>query len=303
MMNTQNDIDGGTLPQNYDDTPSAFTQPAPGEVPADAAPMTPPAGAGAVDADGTPGGGLVPAQAAPAPVAMAEFHTELTPQQLITIGSNINRAMTQAGQQIVLLQRGMVCGAVALGFLLLEGQKVAARHKMPWKKCFITRGAQPAPGQYPFSYSTALKYCQTAMAVYERAAAAGKAGDLFAQVAAYLQDAMTFDAPARGIPVLGELIDTDAISVAQVMVELGIIKPGKHAALPAADEQQTPALPGLEDMMAQSWATATRLVGGFRLFMDNDLARLNAQQRDTMRQELKTLLRKLDDFEKAAPGL
>lgn len=210
MMNTNTytDIDGGTLPQNYDETPSAFTPPTPGAGPADASPSA-----------------IAPAKTAREMCAMAEFHAELTPPQLIAIGTNINRAMTQAGQQIVALQRGMVCGAVALGFLLLEAQKVAVSHKMAWKKCFTTRGGKPKQGQFPFSYGTAVKYTQTAMAVYDRAAVAGKARDLFAQVGAYLQDAMTFDAPARGIPVLGELIDTDAISVSQVMVELGIIKP------------------------------------------------------------------------------
>ena len=288
MMNTYTDIDGGALPQTYDETPSAFTPPAPG----------------AVHADGTPSPGAVHAdKTARETCAVAEFHAELTPPQLIAIGTNINRAMTQAGQQIVALQRGMVCGAVALGFLLLEAQNVARRHKMAWKKCFTTRGGKPKQGQFPFSYGTSLKYTQTAMAVYERAAVAGKARDLFAQVGAYLQDAMTFDAPARGIPVLGELIDTDAISVSQVMVELGVISPGRHAALPAEEAPQAPVLPGLDDLMAQSWEAATRLVGGFRLFMEHDVARLSAQQRGTLRQELKALLGKLDDFEKAASGL
>ena len=299
MMNSYTDIDGGALPQTYDETPSAFTPPTPAP--------------GAVHADGTPDPCARPADAAPSAIApaktaretcaMAEFHMELTPPQLIAIGTNINRAMTQAGQQIVALQRGMVCGAVALGFLLLEAQKVAVSHKMAWKKCFMTRGGKPKQGQFPFSYGTAVKYTQTAMAVYERAAVAGKAHDLFAQVGAYLQDAMSFDAPARGIPVLGELIDTDAISVSQVMVELGIIKPGRHAALPAEEAPQAPVLPGLDALMAQSWEAATRLVGGFRLFMEHDVARLSAQQRGTLRQELKALLGKLDDLEKAAPGL
>ncbi len=299
MMNTYTDIDGGTLPQNYDETPSAFTPPtpAPGAVPADG---TPDPGAGPADAASF---AIAPAMTARETCAVAEFHAELTPPQLIAIGTNINRAMTQAGQQIVALQRGMVCGAVALGFLLLEAQKVAVRHKMAWRNCFVTRGGKPKQGQFPFSYSTGLKYTQTAQAVYERAAVAGKARDLCAQVGAYLQDAMTFDAPARGIPVLGELIDTDAISVSQVMVELGIIRPGRHAALPAEEAPQAPVLPGLDDLMAQSWEAATRLVGGFRLFMEHDVARLSAQQRGTLRQELKALLGKLDDFEKAAPGL
>ena len=164
----------------------------------------------------------------------------------------------------------------------------------------MTRGGKPKQGQFPFSYGTAVKYTQTAMAVYERAAVAGKAHDLFAQGGAYLQDAMSFDAPARGIPVLGELIDTGAISGSQGMGELGIIKPGRHAALPA---EEAPVLPGLDALMAQSWEAATRLVGGFRLFMEHDVARLSAQQRGTLRQELKALLGKLDDFEKAAPGL
>lgn len=299
MMNTYTDIDGGTLPQNYDETPSAFTPPtpAPGAVPADG---TPDPGAGPADAASF---AIAPAMTARETCAVAEFHAELTPPQLIAIGTNINRAMTQAGQQIVALQRGMVCGAVALGFLLLEAQKVAVRHKMAWRNCFVTRGGKPKQGQFPFSYSTGLKYTQTAQAVYERAAVAGKARDLCAQVGAYLQDAMTFDAPARGIPVLGELIDTDAISVSQVMVELGIIRPGRHAALPAEEAPQAPVLPGLDDLMAQSWEAATRLVGGFRLFMEHDVARLSAQQRGTLRQELKALLGKLDDLEKAAPGL
>lgn len=297
MMNTYTDIDGGALPQTYDETPSAFTPPAPGAVHADGTPSP-----GAVHADASPSA-IAPAKTARETCAVAEFHAELTPPQLIAIGTNINRAMTQAGQQIMALQRGMVCGAVALGFLLLEAQKVAVRHKMAWRNCFVTRGGKPKQGQFPFSYGTSLKYTQTAMAVYERAAVAGKARDLFAQVGAYLQDAMTFDAPARGIPVLGELIDTDAISVSQVMVELGVISPGRHAALPAEEAPQAPVLPGLDDLMAQSWEAATRLVGGFRLFMEHDVARLSAQQRGTLRQELKALLGKLDDFEKAASGL
>lgn len=297
MMNTYTDIDGGALPQTYDETPSAFTPPAPGAVHADGTPSP-----GAVHADASPSA-IAPAKTARETCAVAEFHAELTPPQLIAIGTNINRAMTQAGQQIMALQRGMVCGAVALGFLLLEAQKVAVRHKMAWRNCFVTRGGKPKQGQFPFSYGTSLKYTQTAMAVYERAAVAGKARDLFAQVGAYLQDAMTFDAPARGIPVLGELIDTDAISISQVMVELGVISPGRHAALPAEEAPQAPVLPGLDDLMAQSWEAATRLVGGFRLFMEHDVARLSAQQRGTLRQELKALLGKLDDFEKAASGL
>ena len=81
MMNTYTDIDGGALPQTYDETPSAFTPPTPA--------------LGAVPADGTPDPCARPADAAPSAIAsaktaretcaMAAFHMARTPHQLIAL--------------------------------------------------------------------------------------------------------------------------------------------------------------------------------------------------------------------------
>ncbi len=221
--------------------------------------------------------------------------------QLTAAGNNLTRGLVACGQQMLHLQDTMLRGVVALGFAFVEAKRTNPRG---FTKLFLqAQNDVLKPGMFGCTYATANKYIKTAAAIWERARAAGKAADLEAQVAAFLVDAQTFEAPQRDIPVLRELVDTEWVSLNQVMVELGVLKPGKHRALVTDTPAPSPVLPGLEEYCQQAWENTSSALGVFRELMQTDIPRLNAQQRHTLRDELRAVLDELDRIEAAAPAL
>ncbi len=224
-----------------------------------------------------------------------------TMEQLTAAGNNLTRGLVACGQQIMRLQGTMLRNVTAMGFII-----AAARRQHPRGFCQLfpkKQGDTIKPGMFACSYVTAYKYEKTAAAIWQRACAAGRQQELEAQVNAYLVDAQTFDAPQSDIPVLHELIDTEWVSMHQVMVELGVINPGKHRALPSAAPAETPALPGMEDYCAQAWQNTSSALASFRELMLTDIPRLDMQQRHTLREELQGMLAELDRMEAAAPAM
>ncbi len=227
--------------------------------------------------------------------------SSFTFDQLTAAGNNITRGMVFNARRIIDAQRNMLCGVLAMGFIFGEARK---QHPNGFHKLFPKKqGEKLTPGMFACSYSTANNYIKVAAAIWLRADAAGLAADLEAQVAAYVHAAMSVDTPADGIPVLMKLINTEWISMHQVMVELGVIKPARHRTLVNDAPADTPALPGLADYCQQAWQNTSAALGSFRELMTTDIPRLNPQQRHTLRTELRGLLAELDRLETAAPEL
>lgn len=245
---------------------------------------------------------LIPAEpAAAAPTAMSTPRSQFTLVQLTTAGNNLSRGLLTSAQQMLRLQVSMLHSVVAMGFILGEARRL---HFNGFVKLFPKKqGEEIKPGMFACSYTTANNYIKTADAVWQRAAATGKAAELEQQVAAYIVDAQTFDAPQRDIPVLHELVNSEWVSMHQVMVELGVIKPARHKALANEQPAEQPALPGLEEFCRQAWENTTTALGAFRSLMETDIPRLNLQQRHTLRDELRVILAELDRLETAAPAL
>lgn len=220
---------------------------------------------------------------------------------LTTAGNNLTRGMVAAAQQMLRLQNSMLHSVVAMGFILGEARKL---HFKNFTKLFPKKqGDEIKPGMFACSYYTANNYIKTATAIWQRAAAAGREQALEQQVRAYIVDAQTFDAPQREIPVLAELVNTEWVSMHQVMLELGVIKQGHHRQLANNEPAEQPALPGLEEYCRQAWENTTTALGAFRSLMETDIPRLNLQQRHTLRDELQRILTELDRLETAAPAL
>lgn len=243
-----------------------------------------------------------PAELTPAtPTTMSAPRTQFTLVQLTTAGNNLTRGLVTSAQQMLRLQVSMLHSVVAMGFILGEARRL---HFGDFTKMFPKKqGDEIKPGMFACSRTTAHNYIRTADAIWQRAAAAGKAAELEQQVSAYIVDAQTFDAPQREIPVLHELVNTEWVSMHQVMVELGVIKPARHKALANEQPAEQPALPGLEEYCRQAWENTTTALGAFRSLMETDIPRLNLQQRHTLRDELKSMLAELDRMETAAPEL
>ncbi len=233
--------------------------------------------------------------------AQADTPAAFTLDALTTAGNNLTRGMVAAAQQMLRLQTSMLHSVVAMGFILGEARKL---HFKNFTKLFPKKqGDEIKPGMFACSYNTANNYIKTATAIWQRAAAAGREQALEQQVRAYIVDAQTFDAPQREIPVLAELINTEWVSMHQVMLELGVIKQGHHRQLANNEPAEQPALPGLEEYCRQAWENTTSALGAFRSLMETDIPRLNLQQRHTLRDELQRILTELDRLETAAPAL
>lgn len=243
-----------------------------------------------------------PAELIPAtPTTMSTPRSQFTLVQLTTAGNNLTRGLVTSAQQMLRLQVSMLHSVVAMGFILGEARRL---HFGDFTKMFPKKqGDEIKPGMFACSRTTAHNYIRTADAIWQRAAAAGKAAELEQQVSAYIVDAQTFDAPQREIPVLHELVNTEWVSMHQVMVELGVIKPARHKALANEQPAEQPALPGLEEYCRQAWENTTTALGAFRSLMETDIPRLNLQQRHTLRDELQRMLAELDRMETAAPAL
>jgi len=226
---------------------------------------------------------------------------EFSLEELAAAGNNLTRGLAASGRQMLRLQASMLNSVVAMGFILGEARRL---HSGNFKKLFPQKAGEAVrPGMFACSYVTANNYIKTAAAVWQRAEAAGKAAELERQAAAYIADAQAFEAPQREIPVLAELVSTEWVSMTQVMLELGVIKPGKHRRLADGAPAEAPALPGLEELAAQAWNNTAAALGSFRSLMENDIPRLNLRQRHALRDELQGMLAELDRLETAAPAL
>lgn len=243
-----------------------------------------------------------PAEIIPAtPTTMSAPRSQFTLVQLTTAGNNLTRGLLTSAQQMLRLQTSMLHSVVAMGFILAEARKL---HFKNFTKLFPKKqGDEIKPGMFACSYSTANNYIKTATAIWQRAAAAGREQALEQQVRAYIVDAQTFDAPQREIPVLAELVNTEWVSMHQVMVELGVIKQGHHRQLANNEPAEQPALPGLKEYTKQAWAATTEVLKGFRLLFQKEIPALDLQQRHTLRDELQRMLAELDRIETAAPAL
>lgn len=220
---------------------------------------------------------------------------------LTTAGNNLTRGMVAAAQQMLRLQNSMLHSVVAMGFILAEARKL---HFKNFTKMFPKKqGDEIKPGMFACSYNTANNYIKTATAIWQRAAAAGREQALEQQVRAYIVDAQTFDAPQREIPVLAELVNTEWVSMHQVMVELGVIKPTRHKTLANEQPAERPVSEELADLVKNAWENTSNALDVWRHLMKTDIPRLNLQQRHTLRDELKSMLAELDRMETAAPAL
>lgn len=220
---------------------------------------------------------------------------------LTTAGNNLTRGMVAAAQQMLRLQNSMLHSVVAMGFILGEARKL---HFKNFTKLFPKKqGDEIKSGMFACSYNTANNYIKTATAIWQRAAAAGREQALEQQVRAYIVDAQTFDAPQREIPVLAELINTEWVSMHQVMLELGVIKQGHHRQLANNEPAEQTISKELADIEKNAWENTTNTLKTFRFLMETDIPRLNLQQRHTLRDELQRILTELDRLETAAPAL
>lgn len=245
---------------------------------------------------------LIPAEpVAITPATMCPPRSQFTLVQLTTAGNNLTRGLVTSAQQMLRLQVSMLHSVVAMGFILGEARRL---HFGDFTKMFPKKqGDEIKPGMFACSRTTAHNYIRTADAIWQRAAAAGKAAELEQQVSAYIVDAQTFDAPQREIPVLHELVNTEWVSMHQVMVELGVIKPARHKTL--ADEQpaERPVSKELADLVKNAWENTSNALGVWRHLMETDIPRLNAQQRNELRTELQSILDELDRIKISAPAL
>lgn len=247
-----------------------------------------------------------PAELIPAtPTTMRAPRSQFTLVQLTTAGNNLTRGLVTSAQQMLHLQVSMLHSVVAMGFILSEARRL---HFGDFTKMFPKKqGGEVKTGMFAISRTTAHNYIRTADAIWQRAAAAGKAAELEQQVSAYIVDAQTFDAPQREIPVLHELVNTEWVSMHQVMVELGVIKPARHKALPneqpAEQPAERPVSEELADLVKNAWENTSNALGVWRHLMETDIPHLNLQQRHALRDELKSMLAELDRMETAAPAL
>lgn len=243
-----------------------------------------------------------PAELIPAtPTTMSAPRSQFTLVQLTTAGNNLTRGLVTSAQQMLRLQVSMLHSVVAMGFILGEAKRL---HFGDFTKMFPKKqGDEIKPGMFACSRTTAHNYIRTADAIWQRAAAAGKAAELEQQVSAYIVDAQTFDAPQREIPVLHELVNTEWVSMHQVMVELGVIKPARHKALANEQPAVRPVSEELADLVKNAWENTSNALDVWRHLMKTDIPRLDLQQRHTLRDELKSMLAELDRLETAAPEL
>lgn len=241
---------------------------------------------------------LMPAEpVAVTPATMCAPRAQFTLAQLTTAGNNLTRGLLTSAQQLLRLQVSMLHSVVAMGFILGEARRL---HFGEFTRLFPKKqGSEIKPGMFACSLRTAQNYIRTADAIWQRAAAAGKAAELEQQVSAYIVDAQTFDAPQREIPVLHELVNTEWVSMHQVMVELGVIKPARHKAL--ADDR--PVSEELADLVKNAWENTSNALGVWRHLLATDIPHLNAQQRNELRTELQSILDELDRIKTSAPAL
>lgn len=246
-----------------------------------------------------------PAEIIPAtPTTMSAPRSQFTLVQLTTAGNNLTRGLVTSAQQMLRLQVSMLHSVVAMGFILGEAKRL---HFGDFTKLFPKKqGDEIKPGMFACSRTTAHNYIRTADAIWQRAAAAGKAAELEQQVSAYIVDAQTFDAPQCEIPVLAELVNTEWVSMHQVMLELGVIKQGHHRQLannePAEQPAVSPVSEELADLVKNAWENTSNALNVWRHLMKTDIPRLNLQQRHTLRDELKSMLAELNRLETAAPA-
>lgn len=245
---------------------------------------------------------LIPAEpVAITPATMSAPRSQFTLAQLTTAGNNLTRGLVTSAQQMLRLQVSMLHSVAAMGFILGEARRL---HFGDFTKLFPKKqGDEIKPGMFACSRTTAHNYIRTAEAIWQRATAAGKAAELEQQVSAYIVDAQTFDAPQREIPVLHELVNTEWVSMHQVMVELGVIKPTRHKALANEQPAERPVSEELADLVKNAWENTSNALGVWRHLMETDIPRLNAQQRNELRTELQSILDELDRIKISAPAL
>lgn len=245
---------------------------------------------------------LIPAEpVAITPATMSAPRSQFTLVQLTTAGNNLTRGLVTSARQMLRLQVSMLHSVVAMGFILGEASRL---HFGDFTKLFPKKqGDEIKPGMFACSYNTAHNYIKTSTAIWRRAAAAGREQALEQQVRAYIVDAQTFDAPQREIPVLHELVNTEWVSMHQVMVELGVIKPARHKTLANEQPAERPVSKELADLVKNAWENTSNALDVWRHLMKTDIPRLNLQQRHALRDELKSVLAELDRLETAAPEL
>lgn len=222
--------------------------------------------------------------------AVAPAPADMTVQLANSLATQIDRA----AETVQELARRVACGVILTGWLLGKAKMAEPR---AWGKRF-------GKGGFDFTQQRANQFVRCAAAVWERARAAGCEADFTAQADAALESYRQNPTALPVLPVLARLESTQWVSVHAMMIELGVIAPRRVLALPKpAQEQPAPVLPGLEELCAQCWTEASRMVGNMKLFVQEDAANLNKQQRATLRDELQALMDELDRLDNVAPAL
>ena len=110
------------------------------------------------------------------PATMSAPRSQFTLVQLTTAGNNLTRGLVTSAQQMLRLQVSMLHSVAAMGFILGEARRL---HFGDFTKLFPKKqGDEIKPGMFACSRTTAHNYIRTAEAIWQRAAAAGKAASL-----------------------------------------------------------------------------------------------------------------------------
>ena len=194
------------------------------------------------------------------------------------------------------LAKRVACGVALTGWLLNKARMANPRG---FGKLYGKEGG------FTFSQTRGSQFLRCVAALYDRAVAAGVGEDFVAQMDAAVESFRANPAAIPSLPVMDALENDKWVSVHAMMLELGVLRPAKIRQLPKPepDGEDSPALPGLDDLCAQHWSTASKMLDSFHFFIQQDAGNLNKQQRTELREHLQGLLAELDRLEATAPAL
>lgn len=205
------------------------------------------------------------------------FSLHLTTEEAVAMANTLEKRCRKNNDALLDLIKRNIAQCVALGFVLAELRQTAGHGS--WGKRFGKSG----PGCFTFSRQTAAKYLHVATMVHQRAEERGALPLLYAQLRDMLEGRR-----AATLPVLENLV-ADATSLNRFIADLSML-PQAEKTLPAPNENPAAGLLSVDEMQEVAWASAAKMLAGWRTLMDSDWRKLNRNSRETLINELEDLL-------------
>ena len=205
------------------------------------------------------------------------FSLHLTTEEAIAMANTLEKRCRKNNEALVDLIKRNISQCVALGFVLDEVRHTGGHGT--WGKRFGKTG----PGCFAFSKKTALKYISVATLVKDRAEAMKLTDVLYRQLRDMLEGRKV-----ATLPVLEQLAG-DATSLNRFIADLSML-PQAEKTLPAPNENPAAGLLSVDEMQEVAWASAAKMLAGWRTLMDSDWRKLNRNSRETLINELEDLL-------------